>query len=214
MLLVASPRTVWELRSDLSGADDVVSPAAWSDWTCLAWVRSYTEHFERSTAGTIQPRAQRSLAALLRDYCGGQAGAVTRIVRGMSGGGTSFSLQEGMRSFSQSALDGGDFAWVLDRSLSDARAIRLVWEQLAGFADPGAEHPLDACYGVRDWLGLIGPEAGLSESDLSAVLGWMAQTKLARRISSDAGELFEMRDWFMRALLARMAGGEEEGEAS
>ena len=214
VLLVASPRTVWELRSDLSGADDVVSPAAWSDWTCLAWVRSYTEHFERSTAGTIQPRAQRSLAALLRDCCGGQAGAVTRIVRGMSGGGTSFSLQKEMRSFSQSALDGDDFAWALDGSLAGARAIRLVWEQLAGFADPEAEHPLDACYGVCDWLGLMGSEAGLSESDLSAVLDWMARTGLARRVASDAGDLFEMRDWFMRALLARMAGDREEGEVS
>ena len=213
VLLVASPRTVWELRSELTDADDVVSPTAWSDWTCLAWVRSYTEHFERSTAGTIQPRAQRSLAALLKDYCGGQAGAVARVVRGMSGGGSSFSLREEMRSFSQSALDGGDFAWALDGSLPEARAIGLAWEQLAGFADPGAEHPLDACYGVRDWFGLMGPEAGLSESDLSAVLGWMARTGLARRVPSDSGDLFEMRDWFMRALLARVDSG-DEGAAS
>lgn len=214
VLLVASPRTAWELRDELALADDVVVPTPWSDWTCLAWVRGFTERYERTTTGTIESRAQRALAARLRGLCGAQAGAVAQVVENVPSDGSSFSLRQEMEAFSGRALDEGDFAWVLDGSCEGADVIARVWGQLAGFADADAEHPLDVAYTVRDWLDFMDADAGLSRADLEAVLSWMAEAGLARRVGAGDEGAFEMRDWFMHALLARAGGVEgERGES-
>lgn len=215
VLLVASPCVAWELRSELSGASDVVTPSPWGTWTCALWAEDHARDLEVAGSKEVRERARRSVVRALGDRCGGQTGAIAEVMRAVSGSASSRALVDEMRSFSARALEGRDFAWVLDGSCPDAAVIRCVWEGLLGLADadPAAEHPLADCCSVADWLSLLEDGSAPDEAGLAEVLEWMVAVGLARCAPMEGtdAEGIEMCDWFMHALVGRAA--EEEGDA-